>query len=150
MGNLNGTASEVIEAPLADVWAVVEDTASAPEWQDGMDRMEVLETDAEGRPEVVETQTDATVKTVKSKVRFTYEGPTRLSWEQVKGDLKHVVGSWDLEDLGDGRTKATYTLEGDPGRVLGMLVRGPVEGQIRKLLVESRPGELKSRVEGSK
>ena len=150
MGNLNGTASEVIEAPLADVWAVVEDTASAPEWQDGMDRMEVLETDAEGRPEVVETQTDATVKTVKSKVRFTYEGPTRLSWEQIKGDLKHVVGSWELEDLGGGRTKATYTLEGDPGRVLGMLVRGPVEGQIRKLLVEARPGELKSRVEGSK
>ena len=149
MGSLNGTASEVIDAPLGRVWAVVEDTASAPEWQDGMDRMEVLETDAEGRPEVVETQTDATVKTVKSKVRFTYEGPTRLSWEQVKGDLKHVVGSWELEDLGDGRTKATYTLEGDPGRVLGMLVRGPVEGQIRKLLVESRPGELKSRVEGS-
>lgn len=150
MGNLNGTASEVIEAPLADVWAVVEDTATAPEWQDGMDRMEVLETDAEGRPEVVETQTDATVKTVKSKVRFTYDGPTRLSWEQIKGDLKHVVGSWELEDLGGGRTKATYTLEGDPGRVLGMLVRGPVEGQIRKLLVEARPGELKARVEGSK
>jgi hypothetical protein len=150
MGNLNGTASEVIEAPLADVWAVVQDTASAPEWQDGMDRMEVLETDAEGRPEVVETQTDATVKTVKSKVRFTYDGPNRLSWEQIKGDLKHVVGSWELEDLGDGRTKATYTLEGDPGRVLGMLVRGPVEGQIRKLLVEARPGELKTRVEGSK
>ncbi len=78
-------------------------------------------------------------------MRFTYEGPTRLSWEQVKGDLKHVVGSWDLEDLGDGRTRATYTLEGDPGRMLGMLVRGPVEGQIRKLLVESRPGELKAR-----
>lgn len=148
MGNLNGTASEVIAAPLADVWAVVEDTESAPEWQNGMDRMEVLERDAHGRPDLVQTETDASVRTVKSKVRFSYEGPTRLSWEQVKGDLKHVVGSWDLEDLGDGTTRATYTLDGDPGRMLGMLIRGPVEGQIRKLLVESRPGELKARVEG--
>ena len=148
MGNINGTASEVIDAPLDRVWAVVEDTASAPQWQDGMDRMDVIERDAQGRPELVETQTDAHVRTVKSRVRFTYESPTRLSWEQVKGDLKHVVGSWDLEDLGEGRTRATYTLEGDPGRMLGMLVRGPVEGQIRKLLVEARPGELKARMEG--
>ena len=40
-------------------------------------------------------------------------------------------------------------MDGDPGRMLGMLVRGPVEGQIRKLLVDSRPGELKARVEGA-
>jgi len=146
MGNLNGTASGVIAAPLTDVWAVVQDTASAPEWQGGMDRMDVLERDAEGRPELVETQTDATVRTVKSRVRFTYEAPTRLTWEQVEGDLKSVVGSWELEDLGDGTTRATYSLDGDPGRMLGMLVRGPVEGQIRKLLVESRPGELEARV----
>ena len=148
MGNMNGTASEVIAAPLADVWAVVQDTESAPEWQDGMDSMEVLERDAEGRPALVETKTDATVRTITSRVRFAYEPETRLSWEQVKGDLKSVVGSWDLEDLGDGTTRATYTLDGDPGRMLGMLIRGPVEGQIRKLLVEARPGELKARVEG--
>jgi carbon monoxide dehydrogenase subunit G len=149
VGNLNGTASEVVEAPLAEVWAVVEDTETAPDWQNGMDRMEVLERDAQGRPEVVQTETDASVRTVKSKVRFSYDGPTRLSWEQIKGDLKHVVGSWDLEDLGDGRTRVTYTLDGDPGRMLGMLVRGPVESQIRKVLVDSRPGELKARVEGA-
>ncbi len=147
MGRLSGTASEVIAAPLADVWAVVEDTESAPEWQNGMDRMDVLQRDAEGRPDIVQTETDASVRTVKSQVRFSYDGPTRLSWEQIEGDLKHVVGSWDLEDLGDGTTRATYTLDGDPGRMLGMLVRGPVEGQIRKLLVEARPGELKARVE---
>ncbi len=149
VGNLSGTASEVVDAPLAEVWAVVEDTETAPEWQHGMDRMEVLERDAQGRPEVVQTETDASVRTVKSKVRFSYDGPTRLSWEQIKGDLKHVVGSWDLEDLGDGRTRVTYTLDGDPGRMLGMLVRGPVEGQIRKVLVDARPGELKARVEGA-
>ncbi len=57
-------------------------------------------------------------------------------------------GSWTLEDLGDGRTKATFALEADPGRVLGMAIRGPVEMALRALLVNSRAGELKARVEG--
>ncbi len=148
MANISGSASEEIDAPLSEVWAVVEDTESAPEWQDGMDKMEVIERDAEGRPEIVETETDATVRAVKSRVRFEYEPETRLTWEQIKGDLKSVVGSWELEDLGGGRTRATYSLDGDPGRMLGMLIRGPVEGKIRDLLVKARPGELKARVEG--
>jgi hypothetical protein len=29
-----------------------------------------------------------------------------------------------------------------------MLIRGPVEGAIRAMLVNGRPGELKARVEG--
>ncbi len=148
MARINGSASEEIDAPIAQVWEVVQDTETAPEWQDGMDKMTVRERDADGRPELVETETDATVRTVKSTVRFAYEPETKLTWTQVKGDLKSVVGSWELEDLGGGRTKATYSLDGDPGRVLGMLIRGPVEGKIRDLLVKARPGELKARVEG--
>jgi len=148
MANISGTASEEIEAPLSEVWAVVEDTESAPDWQGGMDKLDVVERDAEGRPEVVDTETDATVRAVTSRVRFTYEPERRLSWEQVKGDLKSAIGSWELEDLGRGRTRATYSLDADPGRVLGMLIRGPVEGKIRNLLVSARPGELKARVEG--
>lgn len=147
MANLGGTASTEIDAPLEEVWAVVEDVASAPAWQDGLNAMHVLDTDEEGRATLVESENDAKVKTVKAKVRFSYNGPTQLSWRQEKGDLKSLDGSWVLEDLGDGRTRATYMLDGDPGRTLGMLIRGPVEGKIRELLVEGRPGELKRRVE---
>jgi uncharacterized protein YndB with AHSA1/START domain len=147
MGNMTGTASDEIEAPISEVWAVVEDVESAPEWQGGMEAMTVLERDAEGRAELVETESDASVRTIKSIVRFEYEPERRLTWRQEKGDLKSVVGSWELEDIGEGRTRATYSLDGDPGRMLGMLIRGPVEGKIREILVEGRPGELKSRVE---
>ena len=52
-----------------------------------------------------------------------------------------------FEDLGGGRTKVTYTLDGDPGRMLGILIRGPVEGKITDLLVNGRPAEFKARVE---
>jgi hypothetical protein len=97
----------------------------------------------------VESESDIKVRHVKAQVRFRYEPPTRLSWTQEKGDLKSVEGSWTLEDLGGGRTRATYALDGDPGRVLGMLIRGPVEAAARAMLVNARPGELKARVEGA-
>jgi carbon monoxide dehydrogenase subunit G len=148
MAHMNGTASAEIDAPLAEVWAVVEDVRIAPEWQGGLEALSPLEHDSEGRPTLVETESEIKVKRVKTQVRFSYEPPTRLSWVQEKGDLKSVEGSWTLEDLGEGRTRATYELDGDPGRVLGMLVRGPVEAAIRAVLVNARPGELKAKVEG--
>ena len=148
MAKLGGSASTEIDAPIADVWAVVEDVLTAPEWQNGLVSMTALETDDDGRPTLVEVENDIKVRTVKSKVRFSYDGPTRLSWSQEKGDLKSVDGSWELSDLGGDKTEATYTLDGDPGRMIGMLIRGPVEGAIRGMLVNSRPDELKARVEG--
>ena len=147
MAHMTGSASADIDAPLDQVWDVVEDVLTAPEWQGGLDAMRALETDAEGRPALVETETDIKVRKIKTKVRFAYDAPTRLSWSQEKGDLKSLDGSWTLEDLGDGRTRATYSLDGDPGRVLGMLIRGPVEDGLRRVLVNARPGELKERIE---
>jgi hypothetical protein len=147
MAHLAGSASSEVDAPLAEVWSVVEDVLSAPEWQGGLDAMSALEHDAEGRPTLVETENDIKVRRVKARVRFRYEGPRRLAWTQEQGDMKSVEGAWDLEDLGDQRTRATFTLDADPGRVLGMLIRGPVEAATRAIFVNGRPGELKRRVE---
>jgi len=148
MAHMGGSASAEIDAPIADVWAVVEDVSIAPDWQGGLVALTPLERDAEGRPTLVESESDVKVRRVKTRVRFSYEPPARLAWTQEKGDLKSVEGSWVLEDLGDGRTKATYTLDSDPGRVLGMLLRGPVESAVMAMLVNARPGELKAYVEG--
>lgn len=148
MAHMGGTASAEIEAPLERVWAEVEDVLAAPEWQGGLVEVTALERDGEGRPTLVESVADIKVRRVKTEVRFAYEAPTRLTWTQEKGDLKSVEGSWTLEDLGDGRTRATYELDADPGRVLGMVIRGPVESAARTVLVNARPGELKARVEG--
>src|SRR4051794_29146711 len=148
MGQLGGEASTEIDAPIEQVWDVVEDVPTSPEWQNGLEEIEVLETDGEGRAIVVNSTSDAKVRKITTRVRFTYEEPSALRWEQEKGDLKSLVGEWELEDLG-GRTRATYRLNGDPGRMLGMLIRGPVEDRIRDILVNARPGELKARVEGT-
>jgi carbon monoxide dehydrogenase subunit G len=148
MGHLRGSASAEINAPIDEVWGVVQDVMAAPEWQGGLEKVTALERDADGRATLVETESDIKVRRVKSRVRIRYEGPTRLSWTQEKGDLKSVEAVWELEDLGNGRTRASYRLDADPGRMLGLVIRGPVESATRAILVNGRPDELQRRVEG--
>jgi carbon monoxide dehydrogenase subunit G len=149
VANLGGSASVEIDAPIEEVWEAVEDVLTAPDWQGGLDKITAIEHDDAGRPTLVETENDIKVRRIKAHVRFSYEAPVRLSWTQEKGDMKSVEGAWDLEDLGAGRTRATYTLDADPGRVLGLIIRGPVEAATRALFVNGRPGELKRRVTGA-
>ena len=147
MAAISGSSTAEIDAPLGQVWALVEDVASAPEWQGGLKSVHTLERDDQGRPTRVEAETDAKVRTIKSVVRFTYDGPTRLSWTQEKGELKSVDGRWELEDLDGERTRATYSLEVELGRMLGMVIRGPLIDLLRDMLVGARAGELKRRIE---
>jgi carbon monoxide dehydrogenase subunit G len=147
MGNITGTSTAEIDAPLEQVWALVEDVEKAPDWQGGLKGLEALERDADGHAVLCESHSDAKVRTIKSIVRFTYAGPNRLSWVQEKGELKSVDGSWQLEDLGGGRTRATYALEVDLGRMLGMVIRGPLVDALRSMLVSARAGELKKAIE---
>jgi carbon monoxide dehydrogenase subunit G len=147
--SLSGSSTAEIHAPLDTVWALVQDVESAPDWQGGLNAMHALERDDEGRAIRAETETDAKIRSVKSIVRFNYAGPTRLSWTQEKGDLKSVEGSWELEDLGGERTRATYSIEVDLGRKLGMLVRGPIVDVLRHMLAGARAGELKKAIESS-
>lgn len=149
MAAITGSSTAEIDAPIDQVWAVVEDVLTAPDWQGGLKDMEELERDAEGHVTLVESHNDAKVRTIKSTVRFEYGGPTTLRWTQEKGELKSVDGSWELEDLGGTRTRATYNLEVELGRMLGMVIRGPLIDVLRGQLVNARAGELKTRVEGS-
>ena len=146
---ISGSSTAEIDAPIEEVWKVVEDVVGAPKWQDGLKDVEELERDSSGHVTLVESASDAKVRTIKSIVRFSYDEPTKLSWTQEKGELKSVDGSWTLEDLGDGRTKATYDLAVALGRMLGMVIRGPLVDALRGQLVNARAGELKARVEGS-
>lgn len=148
MGNLNGSRTVEIDAPLERVYEIAADLHHAPEWHGSMKNARVLESDEQGRATLVETVNDAKVKEVTTLLRFSYPSETRMEWEQVKGDLKSLVGWWDFEDLG-GRTRATYNLEGDPGRVLGMLIRGPVEDKVREFLLGGAAEGLKERAEAS-
>jgi ribosome-associated toxin RatA of RatAB toxin-antitoxin module len=147
MGTVEGSASAEIEAPIERVFAIAADVEGSPRWQPEIKVAECLERDGDGNQVLVHMETDAKVRTLGADVRFGYEAPTRIEWSQEEGELKAVDGSWELEDLGEGRTRATYRLEVDLGRMLGMVIRGPLVGVLRGQLIDSMPEKLKRFVE---
>lgn len=147
MGTIDGSASIEIDAPIERVFEAAADVEASPRWQSEIKVAECVERDDEGNQVLVHMETDAKVRTLGSKMRFSYKATSRISWVQEDGDLKAVEGSWELEDLGDGRTRVTYWLEVDLGRKLGLLIRGPLVGVLRGQLVNSMPEKLKRFVE---
>ena len=147
MGTLRGERTVEIDAPIQRVFEVAADLEHAPEWQHSLKALEVHERDGDRRATTVDTESDAKVRTIHSRLRYVYEPPTRITWDQERGDVRAVHGWWRLEDLGSGRTRATYGLEVDPGRMLGLLLRGPAEGRVRDFLLDGTAEGLKRRAE---
>ena len=147
MGTLEASWTVEIEAARERCFEIAADIEGAPEWQGSLVSVEVLRRDREGRAQVVETISDASIKKVRSKLRFSYEPPDGIAWEQEEGDAKSLTGSWKFEVVGTGRTRAVYGLRSDPGRLLGMLLRGPVEGKVKELLTKGAAEGLKQRAE---
>jgi len=147
MGTLEASFSVEIAASRERCYEIAADIEAAPKWQGTLKRVDVLERDADGRPFVVNTTSDAGIKKVQSRLRFTYQPPDGIDWEQEKGEVKWLTGSWRFEDAGDGRTRATYGLRADPGRILGLLLRGPVEGKVKELLTKGAAEGLKQEAE---
>jgi uncharacterized membrane protein len=149
MGVIRGERSVEIDAPVQRCYEIAADIESAPQWQGSLQDVEVLERDGERRAELVETKSDAKVKTVRAVLRFSYEPTTGIRWVQEEGDTKWLEGSWTLEDLGDERTRATYALAADPGRMLGLLLRGPAEAKVRDFLLAGAAEGLKAHAEST-
>src|ERR687887_164632 len=123
--------------------------------------MRVRRVDFSGRPFVLGSaqhhERSRPVGTISGSSTAEIEAPIETVWAAVEdvlsapewqGEMKSVDGSWELEDLGDGRTRATYNLEVDLGRMLGLVIRGPLVDVLRGQLVNARAGELKAHVEG--
>jgi len=148
MANITGTASSEIDAPLDAVWAVVEDVEHWAEWQGTLGEVTVTARDSQDRASECKVKIDAKITQISMTLDCSYAPPTRMTFERTRGDLSSLEGSWQLDDLGDGRTRATYTLDVDPGGVIGFLLNAERKEKLRASLVDARPDELKARVEG--
>ena len=130
---------EIDAPPQACVDALV-DFGSYPEWQSAVRRAEVVD---DSGPVRVSFEIDAKVKRVGYVLDYHLEGPERLSWEYVEGDVKDIEGEYRLEALDGGGTRATYALGIDPG----MWVPGKVISLLRDQVMKGSVEELKQRVE---
>ncbi len=141
MPMMSASCTAEIDAPIERCWELVSDVASGPAWQRVLERVDVIERDQQGRPLICDTVNDAKLTKVRCRVRMHYEPSRRLAFTRVQSDdVDAMEGAWVLEDLGAGRTRATYSLAVDPGRI-GILAR-PLERVIRSFVIGHQADEL--------
>jgi ribosome-associated toxin RatA of RatAB toxin-antitoxin module len=146
---IEGTEIAELLRPARDVYAVVADVERWPEWQRTVVAATALERDALGRPLAVAVELDAGIRTLRLILRFAYEPEARVAWQRQEGDLAGVDGAWELRPSGADRCHVTLRLAVDPGRRLGLLLRGGVADRARDRLVGGSLRDLRARVEGA-
>jgi ribosome-associated toxin RatA of RatAB toxin-antitoxin module len=135
----------VVEGSPQECFDALLDYESFPEWQRAVKSAEVVARDGDGRGEEVAFEIDAKVKTIRYRLRYSYEPPHRIAWEYLGGDVKDVDGEMVLEDQGDGTTLATYSLALDPG----VWMPGPLQKVLNDQVMKGSVQDLKRRVEAS-
>ena len=66
---------------------------------------------------------------------------------QEKGEVKSLEGAWTFDELGEGRTRATYSLATDPGLACSDCACRPGEDMARNFPLGSAAEGLKERAE---
>ena len=103
------TRSVVINAPVERVFSVIKDYQKYPEFLP-----EVKSTRLSNRrgDEVDVLYEVDVLKRIRYTLRLKEEPPNRISWTFVEGEvMRDNRGHWLLEDLGGGKTRATYNIE---------------------------------------
>ena len=146
-GRFEGSA--VIDRPVAEVFAFLADGENDPKFSPRV--LEIAKT-TEG-PSGVGTRYASTVKDAGMKTRrefelTAFEAPTRIRWtERSKNLVTASEGGYDLEPLGDGKTKLTVfnVLE---GRGFGRLIEGLALRAARRD-ADAFAGRIKAAIEAS-
>jgi uncharacterized membrane protein len=138
------TQSITVDAPAADVMAVIADFPAYPEWVSAAKQVEVLETGDDGRATTVHFVLDAGAVTDDYVLAYTWEGDRRVTWTLVKGQMqKRQDGSYTLVET-DRRTEVTYSIAID----LSIPMLGMIKRKAEKVILDTALKELKKRVEG--
>ena len=140
------SSSITIGADPDAVMAVIADFAAYPAWADQVKTVEVLGTDAAGRPERVRFQMDAGPIKDNYTLDYNWSSDGRsVSWTLVKGQIqKAQTGSYALVDGANGTT-VTYSLAVD----LNIPMIGMLRRKAEKVIIDTALKGLKRRVEGT-
>ncbi|WP_127716024.1 type II toxin-antitoxin system RatA family toxin [Halobacteriovorax sp. HLS] len=127
--------TETFDVEIEKLYNVILDYGSYPDFVDGVSTINILEFSEEGAR--VEYGLNL-IKKFKYTLKLTHTRPNKVSWEFESGDLfKRNNGSWELTDLGNGKTEVVYSLDLD--------VKGFVpKSIISKLTDSSLPAMMKA------
>ncbi|HYH25079.1 MAG TPA: SRPBCC family protein [Blastococcus sp.] len=138
------TQSIVVEAPAAEVMAVIADFPSYPQWVAAAKVVEVLETGEDGRARRVHFVLDAGAVKDDYVLEYTWDDDRRVSWTLVTGQMqKRQEGSYTLSENAR-RTEVTYSITID----LSIPMLGMIKRKAEKVILDTALKELKKRVEG--
>ena len=138
------TQSITIDAPAADVMAVIADFPSYPQWVAAAKKVEVEETGDDGRARRVHFVLDAGAVKDDYVLEYTWDGDRQVTWNLVKGQMqKRQEGSYALTE-NDGATEVTYKITID----LSIPMLGMIKRKAEKVILDTALKELKKRVEG--
>ena len=146
---IRGEKSTEIAASPEAAFAIASDLERYPEWQDFLQRVTVRERDPDGRATLVDAEADAKVTALTLVLRASREEPRRVAWRSEGGSVKALAGAFDFAETGPGRTRATFSLEVDPGFKLGLLLKGPVADRLRERVLDGMLDGLKRRAENT-
>ena len=133
-----------IDAPIETCFAAIIDYETFPSWQGAVVDTEVLDWDKEGRGKRVRLFIDAKVRKVDYTLDYRYDQPERIEWDFVEGNgINGADGHYLFDDLGDGRTRATYKL----GLEVGIPLPGPVARRAHKSTLKGSVDDLKREAE---
>ena len=139
------TSSIVVDAPASAVMAVIADFTAYPEWAQGMQSAEVLETGAEGRGTKVHFVLEATPIKDAYTLAYVWDDDRSVTWKLVEGKmLKAMEGAYVLRASGSG-TEVTYRLAVD----LSIPMIGLLKRKAEKVIVDTALKGLKKRVEST-
>ena len=138
------TQSITVDAPAADVMAVIADFPSYPQWVAAAKKVEVVESGDDGRARRVHFVLDAGAVKDDYVLDYTWEGDRRVTWTLVQGQMqKRQDGSYTLSES-DGRTEVSYSITID----LSIPMLGMIKRKAEKVILDTALKELKKRVEG--
>jgi hypothetical protein len=133
-----------IQAPIETCFAAITDYETFPSWQSAVVDTEVLDWDPQGRGKRVRLFVDAKVRKVDYTLDYRYEEPGRIEWDFVEGNgISDADGHYLFEELGNGRTRATYKL----GLEVGIPLPGPVARRAHKSTLKASVEDLKREAE---
>jgi hypothetical protein len=133
-----------IEAPIETCFEAIVDYESFPEWQRAVIDTDVLDRNTDGLGKRVNLVVDAKVRKVDYTLDYRYQRPTLIEWDFVEGNgINDADGSYTFEELGDGRTRATYKF----GLEVGIPLPGPVARRAHKQTLKGSVEDLKQEAE---
>ena len=138
------TQSITVDAPAAEVMAVIADFPAYPQWVSAAKKVEVVDPGADGRARRVHFVLDAGAIKDDYVLDYTWGGDRKVAWTLVQGQMqKRQEGSYTLTER-NGATEVTYAITID----LSIPMLGMIKRKAEKVILDTALKELKKRVEG--